>query len=37
MAGRSNTKTKEEREQHAHNAQPGANGELPEGAVLLDS
>ena len=36
MAGRSNTKTREERERHAHNAQPGASGELPEGAVLLD-
>jgi hypothetical protein len=32
MAGRSNTKTKEERERHAHTAQPGANGELPGGA-----
>jgi AAA domain len=36
VAGRSNTKTREEREREAHSAQPGANGELPEGAVLLD-
>jgi len=36
MAGRFKTKTKEERQRYTHNAQPGANGELPEGAVLLD-